>query len=187
MRLRIEIKVVISTPSDAVKERDILLNHLETRFKSIGYAEVCDKILSVVGWEVIPPQAGHPQNLINEALIKDADIIVAVFRHRLGTPIIEPKDGKIRALSGTVEELMKAFDIGKSQIAMAYFFEEPPRFTSEEIESEWKRLNEFKIDIRDRMIYRLYSSEEDLLNTVCLDIFRNIREMRLPLAIGALA
>jgi len=92
------LRVLIASPSDVERERETLANVIErwnaTNSISIGI------ILEPIRWETHAyPEAGdHPQGLLNRQIVDDSDIIVAVFRSRLGTPT--PK-----AASGTVEEI----------------------------------------------------------------------------------
>ena len=56
------------------------------------------------------------------------DIVLAVFKHKLGTPTIEIESGVVRAPSGTAEELLFAlnYDNSDSPIGMTYFYSQAP-------------------------------------------------------------
>lgn len=49
---------------------------------------------------------GDPQLIINNSIIKDADMVIALFGSKLGTPTA-------RATSGTIEEIEEMIKAGK--------------------------------------------------------------------------
>lgn len=49
---------------------------------------------------------GDPQLIINNSIIKNADMVIALFGSRLGTPTA-------RATSGTIEEIEEMIKAGK--------------------------------------------------------------------------
>lgn len=76
-----------------------------------------------VGWEThsSPAMGDRPQAIINKQLLAEADLLVAVFWTKLGSPT-----GK--TASGTVEEIEEHLDAGKP--AMLYFSSAPVRLDS---------------------------------------------------------
>lgn len=54
----------------------------------------------------MPQLGGHPQDIINQQLVDQADIVIALFGSRLG-------QATHTALSGTAEEMTRANDAGK--------------------------------------------------------------------------
>lgn len=90
--------------------------------------------------------AGAPQNIINKSYLEKMDIVLALFKYRLGTPILDPITNIEQAPSGTVAELLYAIGKNKDNIkplAMLYIYEIDPS----EINNEWKRLQVFKNSI----------------------------------------
>ena len=61
----------------------------------------------VNGWEDLASQNGYAQDVINSKLIEESDFVIAVFKHKLGTPIKNVSSGLPRAESGTAEELLQ--------------------------------------------------------------------------------
>lgn len=51
---------------------------------------------------------GDPQLIINNSIIKNADMVIALFGSRLGTPTA-------RATSGTIEEIEEMIKAGKQR------------------------------------------------------------------------
>lgn len=179
-----EIKVVIASPSDAVIERELLMDKLETQFRRDGYEETCGARILVSGWENVASQSGYAQDIINEALIEKADIIIAVFRHKLGSPVIDTKTSKFRADSGTAEEILFAIKnqtVENPPLGMAYFYGIAPVLSLDSIEfekvrNEWERLRKFKDSIKDNILYKQYNKEQDIINIVCKDLNANIKQ-----------
>lgn len=176
------VRVLIATPSDVNFEREQLIEKLETKFRRDGHEERCGARLIVQGWEELPSQSGYPQDIINNDLVKNSNIILAVFRHKLGTPTINPETGEIRNVSGTAEELIYAISNEKSQsrpLAMAYFYSVAPVVSLESIEfknieEEWNKLKEFRKELELKILYKKYNDPNDILNIVCIDLCENI-------------
>ncbi len=177
------IHILIASPSDVKVARLDLLERMETRFRVKGFEEICGKRIIVHGWEELPSQSGHGQSLINNQLVEQCDIIVAVFRHRLGTPVIDPVTKEERSASGTAEELLLAIRNEKSKSAplgMAYFYQEAPVVSMDamdfdRIRDEWTKLKEFKNSIKDEILYQTFKNENEVLDMVCEDLCKNIK------------
>lgn len=175
------INIVIASPGDTVVERKLLLDSLERKFRVDGHEKHCSIRIMVNGWEDLASQPGYAQNVINKKIIETSDFIIAVFKHKLGTPTKDLKTGKKRAESGTSEELLQALDTSKKShpIGMAYFFSTAPIISldspdKEKVEVEWARLTEFKKSIQDKVIYKPYTEPSDLLSIVLKDLEKNI-------------
>ncbi len=175
------LNIVIASPGDTSVERKLLLDSLERKFRVDNHEKHCGKRIMVNGWEDLASQNGYAQDVINGKIIETSDFVIAVFKHKLGTPTKDTKTGKKRAESGTSEELLQALDISKKThpIGMAYFFSTAPVISldspdKEYIEKEWKRLTEFKKSIQDRVIYKPYTEPTDLLAIVLKDLEKNI-------------
>ena len=175
------IKIVIASPGDTSAERKSLLDSLEVKFRRDGHESHCGFRIMVNGWEDLASQPGYPQDLINKKIIAESDFVIAVFRHKLGTPTKDTVSGKKRADSGTVEELLQTLDSAKDNhpIGMAYFYSHAPLVSLENpdkvnIEKEWVRLSEFKEIIKEKMIYKPYTENNDLITTVLKDLEKNI-------------
>ena len=177
-----EIHVLIASPSDLVEERELLLNTLETKFRKKGNETKCGYRIIVCGWEELASQPGYGQDIINNKIFKEIDIILSVFKHKLGTPTRDPSTGDFRSKSGTVEELLFGIkNDRKAPLGMAYFHSEAPEasFDSPSLEKDrqdWEELKIFKNQIKDFILYKDYSSSKELLNLVCDDLFKNIIE-----------
>jgi hypothetical protein len=143
------IKVVIASPSDVIIERGFLLNSLETKFRREKFEDLCHTRIIVEGWEHLPSQTGYAQDIINSELIRKAHIVIAVFRHKIGSPTINNNTGQTRSPSGTAEELLYAIKKNRNNnkpIGMAYFYGKPPKLSLffhsgvEKNGKDWRRL-----------------------------------------------
>ena len=110
------INVMIASPSDASQERQIARDVI-AEWNTI-HAKDKRTVLMPIGWEThsVPDTGDRPQAIINGQLLKDADLLIAMFWTRIGSPT-----GAAR--SGTVEEIEEHIRAGKS--AMIYFSSAP--------------------------------------------------------------
>lgn len=179
-----EVVVLIASPTDAKIERELLMDKLETKFRRENYEEQCNARIIINGWEILASQTGYPQDVINNDLVRKANIILAVFHHKLGSPTINPSSGEERSPSGTAEELLFAIKNKKIEnppLGMAYFYANAPTVSldsidKDKIEAEWKRLKEFREEISKAVLYKTFNSEDEILDVVCKDLCENIKK-----------
>ena len=176
-----EIKVLIASPGDVIRERELLLDNLETKFRREHYEERCGARIIVDGWEIMASQTGYPQDIIKSDLVSKANIILAVFRHKLGSSTIDIKTGKDRSQSGTAEELLYAIrnNLLKKPLGMAYFYANAPVFSLDsvgfdEVKTNWERLEKFRDEIKNEILYKSYKYEEEILDITSKDLCENI-------------
>lgn len=145
------IKVMIATPSDVAKERQLIRDVVyEWNFV---HSEDKDLVLMPIGWEshASPSMGERPQAIINKQVLKNCDLLIAAFWTRLGSPT-----GK--AASGTVEEIEEHLKAGKP--AMIYFSSVPVVLESVD-HKQYESLKDFKEECRQRGLIEEYSSPED--------------------------
>jgi hypothetical protein len=109
----------------------------------------------------------HPQVELNEQLVDDADIVVALFWCRLGSPTET-------AASGTVEEIEKANDAG-AYVGVLRCARPIP--TDADLD-QLGRLRSFYEDIRARSLYLSYADDRDLADHVDAILTRAVSMMR---------
>lgn len=143
--------VMIVSPSDVSKEREIVKdvlyrwNELNSRFHNI--------VFSVLGYDInAHADSGiHPQESLNHQLLEQADLIIAIFWTKLGTPTTEYS-------SGSVEEISKHIKQGKK--ALIYFSNktvDPRNIDSE----QYKNLQEYKKSIQEMAFYKEFAFEDE--------------------------
>jgi hypothetical protein len=177
-----EIRILIASPGDVIRERELLLDKLETKFRREHFEERCGARIIVDGWEYVASQTGYAQDIINSDLVSKANIILSVFRHKLGSATIDIKTGKDRSKSGTAEELLYAIrnkEIDNPPLGMAYFYANAPVLSLDSVEfdrikKDWERLKEFREEIKNEILYKTYKHEEEILDVTCKDICENI-------------
>jgi len=106
-------------------------------------------MLKPIRWEEdVAPELGPGsfQAVINKQVLDDADILIAIFGKRLGSPTEN-------SISGTVEEIER-FEAAKKPI-LIYFSDE--QFNLSEIDTkELERLREFQKSLQKRGLYRKF-------------------------------
>lgn len=146
------LKVMIASPSDVQVERGIITAELY-RWNNAN-AVTRELILQPVKCEThsSPQMGAHPQSILNDDLLLDADIVVGIFGTRIGTATDE-------YISGSVEEIKKHVAAGK--LAMLYFSHVPVDPNSID-QKQWKALQVFKEECRKGGLYAEYTSHEKL-------------------------
>lgn len=142
------INVMIATPSDVAKERQIVRDVLHEW--NVVHSSDRRSVLMPLGWEThsAPALGGRPQAIINEQVLRLADLLVAVFWTRLGSPTG-------RAASGTVEEIQEHLDAGKQ--VMLYFSSAPVRPDSVD-DVQYRALKNFRAEMGGRGLVESYES-----------------------------
>lgn len=100
------LRVAIASPSDIPDARDAV----EKALHGWNDANAVGKQVMLLPWRwetsSVPLLGGHPQAQINEQGVDHADIVIALFGSRLGSPTPA-------AVSGTVEEIERSVASGK--------------------------------------------------------------------------
>jgi hypothetical protein len=150
------IEVFVSSPVDVVAERKIVYKLIEEW--NIINTRNRKQILRSITWEkdVYSAFGVSAQEIINKQILDDADILIAIFNARLGTPT---KDYS----SGSVEEIIK--HIKKNKPAMIYFSNANIDRKTLDIE-QLNKLDEFKNWCKDKSVYFEYSDMNNFENIV---------------------
>lgn len=145
------IKVMIASPNDVETERriarDVILewNYVNSEDKAL--------VLMPVSWEThsSPSIEDRPQEIVNKQILKNSDLLIAIFWTRIGTPTGE-------FASGTVEEIMEHIEAGKP--AMVYFSSAP--VVPDSIDDEqYSELKKFLADLRGKGLVESFESVSD--------------------------
>lgn len=145
------IEIIIASPSDVADERQIVREIIAEW--NVMYARERGVVLLPLGWEThsAPELSGRPQQIINDRLLRHADILVGIFWTRVGSPT-----GK--AISGSLEEIAEHRSKGKP--AMLYFSNAPTPPTSIDRE-QYEQLTDFKSWAQAQGLVEGFSSGED--------------------------
>lgn len=119
------------------------------------------------------PRLGQrPQEIINEDVLARADVLIAIFSTRVGTPTGED-------VSGTVEEIRK--HIARSGRAIVYFSEIPVGPQSIELD-QIAALREFRAECERIGVIRTFSSTDQLRSIAHRDISQLMNDLAIATA-----
>ena len=141
-------RVMVASPGDVPAERRVAADVIH-EWNAI-HSDDRRMVLMPVGWEshAAPEMGDRPQAVINRQVLKDCDLLVAMFWTRLGSPTGA-------SASGTVEEIDEHVRAGKP--AMVYFSSAPVRPDSVD-EKQYAALRQFKEECRKRGLVEEYES-----------------------------
>jgi len=142
------VKVMIASPGDVATERRTAREVIH-EWNAV-HAEDRRTVLLPIAWETnaAPAMGDRAQEIINKQLLRGADLLIAIFWTRLGTPTGQAK-------SGTIEEIEEHLRAGKP--AMLYFSATPVRPDSVD-EAQYRALREFKASILQWGLVEEYES-----------------------------
>jgi hypothetical protein len=142
--------VMIASPGDVAAERD-LARDIINEWNSI-HSESRQMVLMPIRWDTNshPSMEDRPQGILNKQILERADLLVAMFWTRIGTPTGE-------AVSGSVEEIERHVKAGKP--AMIYFSSAPAKLEKVDHE-QYKALTQFKAELRKRGLCGDYESTD---------------------------
>jgi len=157
---------MIATPNDVQDERDVIREVIHEW--NVVHSQERRAVLLPVGWEThsVPTIGERPQEALNNQMVRDCDLLVAVFWTRLGTDT-----GK--AESGTVEEINEHVDAGKP--AMLYFSNTPVVLNSID-QAQYAALTEFKNNVKGRSLYQEYGSAEEFKTTFTRQLVQKVQD-----------
>lgn len=160
-------RVLIASPRDVTRERNIVRQEI-ARWNSM-HAEDLQMILSPVGWETdaTPDLQERGQAVINRQLVDSCDLLIGIFRTRLGTPTPQ-------AESGTVEEIERADNEGKRCIV--YFSDKVFQLSNGEQE-QYERLQNYRKELNARGLTDSYITTNDFREKVSRHLTTAIREI----------
>lgn len=156
------VKVMIASPGDVSQERH-LARAVVDEWNAI-HASDRGIVLHSVGWDThsSPAMGDRAQAIITNQILRDCDILVAIFWTRLGSPTGV-------AASGTVEEIEEHLAAGRP--AMLYFSAAPVHPDSID-QTNYTALKAFKAQCRDRGLIHEY----DDLATFKTDFARHLAQ-----------
>jgi uncharacterized protein DUF4062 len=110
------LNVLISSPSDVNAERDAV--EKAVREWNVNHRKNRNIMLEPVRWEThsYPAMGERPQGILNNQIVKDADLMIGIFGSRMGTPTGT-------APSGICEEIEEVRKTGRH---VALYFSDAP-------------------------------------------------------------
>jgi len=169
--------VMIASPGDVATEREIAREVVQ-EWNAVHSAS-SDSFLNAVGWEThsSPAMGERPQEIINQQILQQADLLIAIFWTRLGTPTGV-------AASGTVEEIQEHVGAGKP--ALLYFSAAPVQPASVDSE-QFAGLQAFKAECMKQGLVETYESlsefREKLTRQLAQTVLRSFRGSHAEVAV----
>jgi hypothetical protein len=169
-------RVAIASPGDVNEERKIVRSVVHDW--NAAHARTRGVVLLPVGWETDTAalMGARAQKVINEQIISTADLLIAVFWTRLGTPTAV-------ASSGTVEEIQEFLDADKP--VMIYFSNAPVIPTSIDTK-QYEALMVFKRWCQDNGLVGSYDSVVDLRDRLTRELAYHVNNHHLFLTAAPL-
>jgi hypothetical protein len=160
-------KVLIGSPSDVPEEREIAFEVIEAWNRAHADAE--GVVLRCVRWELdsTPELGDRPQALLNDQIVDDSDVLVALFWGRAGRPTGV-------AASGTEEEIARFVAAGKR--VMLYFSDRDPPAAADP--AEVNRVRELRKRFHGQGICGSYRSLQEFKDRLSEHISRVVHDLK---------
>jgi hypothetical protein len=168
----LEFRVIVASPSELYETRKAVfevIHELNRTLEAQGVA------IRGLGWEeyATPGIGSEVQEVINTQLLREYDILIALFATRLGTPTE-------RHISGTVEEIEHAISNTSSAMGsyrVQIYFKDRIESASSISIDEFARLSEFREQLGPRgILYKLFKDDDQLRQEIRVNIQRPILE-----------
>lgn len=145
------LKIMIASPGDVIPER-VTIREVIHEWNAV-HADKRKIVLLPVGWEThsYPEMGQRAQAIINKQILADADVLIAAFWTKLGTPTGS-------SASGTAEEISEHIAAGKP--ALLYFSAAPVKL-DEVDHAQYAALSDFKKGVMQRGLIEQYESLTD--------------------------
>jgi len=175
------LQIALISPSDVGPERDAVATVVR-RFNQL-VAPHLGLELELRDWEQIPPaldKAG-PQAIIDASLdLQRCDIVVAIFWHRVGTPVSD-------ARSGTEHELRIAYDVavrrGRPRV-MLYFNRAAHDPGTEEERQQQAAVLSLKQEYTAKGLFREYDGADSFTAEFERDLYAVLRDINPPVLLA---
>jgi hypothetical protein len=158
------LRVILASPGDVVDERDAMPAVIDELNRGVG--DLLGAHLDLVTWELDSRpglHAGGAQGRIDADLrFADADLVIGVFWHRLGTPTGDSP-------SGTVHEIRQSWELWRDQgrpDVMLYFKSAPYEPADADEAVQWAEVLRFKAELPEEQLWWRFRTTEELAAAV---------------------
>lgn len=144
------IKVFIASPGDITAKRNEVE---ETIYRwNIENTDNTKVILMPIRWETnaIPTYVNNSsgQSVINKQIVENSDILLAIFGHKLGSPVDNYR-------SGTIAEIDCFYKNSKGEVGIFFLDEPVPQILAE----EYIEVKKYRDSLEDKGFYGTYSKD----------------------------
>jgi nucleoside 2-deoxyribosyltransferase len=161
-------RVLLAAPSDVTEEHALVADAVNDW--NVLHGDTAKARLELMNWRThAHPETGRrPQALINRQFADRADVVLAIFWRRLGSPTG-------RADSGTVEEIERAQRRGKK--VMVYFSQRAGIENAPVHSREQARMERFRRKLGRNALYGTYGNVQEFAAAVRKDLALVMREV----------
>ncbi|MDN6915103.1 DUF4062 domain-containing protein, partial [Klebsiella pneumoniae] len=144
------IKVFIASPGDIAEKRNEVE---ETIYRwNIENTDNTKVILMPIRWETnaIPTYINNSsgQSVINKQIVENSDILLAIFGHKLSSPVDNYR-------SGTIAEIDYFYKNSKGEVGVFFLDEPVPQVLAE----EYIEVKKYRDSLEDKGFYGTYSKD----------------------------
>ena len=159
-----KVKVMIVSPSDVPREQREMVKNALYHWNEVNFRS--NIVFSVLGYDINAHAdvGDHPQELLNHQLLEQADILIAIFWTKFGSPTTE-------YLSGSEEEIERHINAGK--MALLFFSNEnidPQLLRDPGRLKQYEQLIKYKESKKNTSFYKEFSTDEEFQRKLNDDI-----------------
>ena len=161
-------KIFIASPSDTAKERAAVSKVINEW--NIIHSENQGIILRDIFAEqnAYADSGKHPQKIINEQLVENSDLLVAIFKMKFGSQTDTHE-------SGTAEEIDLAFKM-KKHVMLFFYVENSSAEKSTRHSTDIQKINELKAKYSNKAYYQTYTSLKDFESKFSINLSKFIND-----------
>lgn len=161
----IQFKCLLMSPGDVTEERDAATTVISSWNAQIG--EGLGAKVDLVRWEThSQPELGkHPQKLLNEQLVGDADFGVGIFWSKLGTQTDTHESGTVEEINGLIKKGAKV---------SLYISQKP---IPQEMNVEYQGLKKYLDTLKHNGLFQNYTSTNEFRELLLLHITKTIVDL----------
>lgn len=159
--------VLLSAPGDAAHECGVADNELQKINRTHSGETGIEFYPTDWRRDSRADSGDEPQKLLNRQIVEDADIILAIFRERFGTPTSQYG-------SGTEEEIMLGLEMGKT--VLVYFWEPGIGFVPKDA-AQFSKISDLKKRLQDKTVYKSFVDDTKLRSLIRHDFTKLLFEL----------
>ena len=159
--------VLLSAPGDAAHECEIADDELQKINRTHSGETGIEFYPTDWRRDSRADSGDEPQKLLNRQIVEDADIILAIFKERFGTPTSQYG-------SGTEEEIMLGLEMGKT--VLVYFWEPSDGFVPKDAD-QFAKITVLKKGLQGKTVYKTFADEAKLGRLISHDFTKLLFEL----------
>jgi len=169
-RQSLEFRIVVASPSDVFETRKFVFDAIHEVDRVFEQQSIA---IRGVGWEeyASPGIGSEAQDVINQQILKEYDILIAIFGAKLGSATKTERSGTVAEIEHAIGKQNDQMGLHRIQV---YFCDKIESLSTISID-ELKRLEDYRKSLSDRgVLYRMFSTGEQLQRDIRTNIQRAI-------------